>query len=608
MSNALSALNHRGPDDRGLEQWEVGASSIHLGQTRLSIIDLSAAGHQPMTSANGRYTISFNGEVYNYRELRSELRAHGHTFRTDTDTEVLIAAWAQWNTEILKRLTGMFAFAILDRETQLLTLARDAFGIKPLFYWRHDHELFFASEIPALVRMIPARPDPDLQAAYDYLVYGSYDCSERTFLKDVVQLPPGHTMSVKLMTGTASKPLRWWWPSIEEDTSITFADAVDRVREVFLDNVRLHLRSDVPIGAALSGGVDSSAVVCAMRYIEPTMPIHTFSYIARGSDVDEERWVDIVNAHVKAIPHKVEVDGHELAADIDDMIKAQGEPFGSTSIYAQNRVFQAAREAGVVVTLDGQGADELLAGYSGYPHAYFRSLFEQHQFLQIPSFLRAWSAWPGRSVGMGFVNLGAAIVPQWARKTAYSFVGRDATPDWLDVAELKKSSVRLSPPIDFAKHKDGYGRRLAEQLRAALTGHGLQSLLRHGDRNSMRWSIESRVPFLTAEFAEFLLRLPESYLLSPGGETKHVFRAAMRGIVPDQILDRRDKIGFQTPERSLLQTQRSMIKRWVRSAEEIPFLNAHRVEQYIDDALDGRKPYRHNVWSLVNYCRWSQTR
>jgi asparagine synthase (glutamine-hydrolysing) len=607
LAHALSCLYHRGPDDRGVEEVVIGQRRVVLGQTRLSIIDLSSAGHQPMTSADGRYTITFNGEVYNYRELRSELRAHGHTFRTDTDTEVLIAAWSQWGIAALKRLTGMFAFAIVDRHQQRLTLVRDAFGIKPLYYWRNTEELCFASEVPSLLTLIPTRPDPDLQSAYNYLVYGSYDCSERTFLDNVRQLPPGHTMHIDLAAGIASEPQRWWWPSIDDRSNISFDDAVEQVRTMFLNNVRLHLRSDVPLGAALSGGVDSSAVVCAMRHIEPEIPIHTFSYVARGSDVDEEHWVDIVNAHVNAIPHKVVVDGRELAEDLDDMIRAQGEPFGSTSIYAQYRVFKAAREAGIVVTLDGQGADELLAGYTGYPSAAFHSMIDRRQFLSIPGFLRSWSQWPGRTVGMGLVNLGATMTPPWARKTAYALIGRDATPPWLNADVLKQHDVVLTPPRDIVRTTDGYGRRLAEQLRAALTGNGLLALMRHGDRNSMRWSIESRVPFLTTELAEFLLRLPESYLLSPQGETKHVFRAAMRGIVPDAILDRKDKIGFQTPETTLLLSQRAKIRSWVKSAHDVPFLDADNVIRTIDDTLDGRRPYTNNVWTLINYCRWSRT-
>jgi asparagine synthase (glutamine-hydrolysing) len=361
LLNAQHALHHRGPDDSGLETLAVPsrsgspAGSLSLGHTRLSIIDLSPGGHQPMQSANDRYRIVFNGEIYNYRELRQELKGLGHRFQTDSDTEVLLAAWAQWGESGLRRLTGMFAFAVFDRHKQTLTLVRDAFGIKPLFFRLERNALHFASEMPALLALLPAQPELNYQRAYDYLVWGQYDNSRETFYQGIEHLEPGHVLRVDLQQLAAGqmveRPRRWWWPSISERTDLSFEDAAAQLREMFLNSVRLHLRSDVPVGAALSGGVDSSAVVCAMRHLEPDMPIHTFSYVARGSAVDEEAWVDIVNTHVGAIAHKVVVEPDDLAGDLNDMIRAQGEPFGGTSIYAQYRVFKAAREAGIVVTM-----------------------------------------------------------------------------------------------------------------------------------------------------------------------------------------------------------------------------------------------------------------
>lgn len=558
-----------------------------------------------MNSHDGRYTVVFNGEIYNYKELRQELRQHGHSFHTDTDTEVLIVAWAQWGIDAVPRFVGMFAFAMYDSAQQSLTLVRDAFGIKPLFYTRKQNELAFASELPALLALFPSRPGQNLQSVYSYLVFGNYDSGNSTFFDDVQHLAPGHTLQIDLRDPGSGQPERWWWPSIQERRDITFADAAEQLRELFLKNVRLHLRADVPVGAALSGGLDSSAVVCAMRHIEPEMPIHTFSYVARGSEVDEEHWVDIVNAHVGAIPHKVVVDPNDLVRDLDDMIRAQGEPFGSTSIYAQYRVFKAAREAGIVVTLDGQGADELLAGYHGYPQGAMLSMVEQGRLLELARFLRNWSAWPGRSMKSGLIELGAALIPQWARKAAYGVLGRSSAPPWINSELLAKSDVVMRPPAPPAKAVDGQGRRLAEQLRSALTGNGLAALLRHGDRNSMRWSIESRVPFLTTEMAEFLLRLPESYLLSPRGETKHVFRAAMRGIVPDAILDRRDKIGFQTPENDWLRSQGDAVRRWVDASGSEGILEPSHVKSQIDDPPTRRYGAPNQTWLLINYCRWA---
>jgi asparagine synthase (glutamine-hydrolysing) len=198
----------------------------------------------------------------------------------------------------------MFAFVVFDREDQSLTLVRDAFGIKPLFYSLDQISIYFASEIPALLKLLPSKPNLDLQQAYDYLVYGHYDNQECTFYNNIKHLLPGHWLRINLKTMHVAAHERWWWPSIKERTDLSFEDAAAQLREMFLNNVRLHLRSDVPVGAALSGGIDSSAVVCAMRNLKPDMPIHTFTYVASGSTVDEEAWADIVNTKVGAVSHK----------------------------------------------------------------------------------------------------------------------------------------------------------------------------------------------------------------------------------------------------------------------------------------------------------------
>ncbi len=607
LAGALEALRHRGPDNQGLETFSMISGKLVLGHTRLSIIDLSPGGHQPMHSPDRRYTIVYNGEIYNYLELRKELRTLGHNFRTNSDTEVLLAAWAQWGVDGLRRLVGMFAFAVFDSIAQTLTMVRDAFGIKPLFYACTPEGILFASEIPALLKLMPRDPELNLQRVYEYLVSGVYDNGSDTFFKGAKHLLPGHWLTFDFNDHSLKQPVRWWWPSIEERTDLSFEDATAQLRDIFLNNVRLQLRSDVPLGAALSGGIDSSALVCAMRHLEPDMPIHTFSFVARDSDMNEERWADIVNAHVGAIAHKVVVEPAELAQDLDDMIRAQGEPFGGTSIYAQYRVYKAAREAGIIVTLDGQGADELLAGYHGYPQFYLRSLQERHRYLEIPSFLNAWARWPGRSQIIALRNFAWLVMSQRSRRLVRRLLGRShSPPEWINQTWLAQRHVNFS----FSGPKEGEslsrGRRLIEQLRNELTGNGLPSLLRHGDRNSMRWSIESRVPFLTIEMAEFLLRLPEKYLVSPKGETKHIFRAAMRGIVPDEILDRGDKIGFRTPAQAWLLRQQYAIKNWLSAADDLPFLYGDSCYNEVEQIINGHKPFNNRAWRLINYCRWAR--
>ena len=601
---ASSLLRHRGPNDEGCDISEVSGGVLALGQTRLSIIDLSPAGHQPLYSFDKRYAIVFNGEIYNYKELRKELQALGLIFRTDTDTEVLLSSWITWGAGCLAKLKGMFAFVIYDRVEQEITLVRDAFGIKPIFFQRQNDAMYFASELPALMALNTQKPALNVARAYSYLLESKYDDADDTFYKDIKQLSPGHFLKLKLSHDANPELTQWWWPSIKQTARLSLQDAVHRLRELFLQNIKLHLRSDVPLGAALSGGVDSSAVVCAMRYLEPDMPIHTFSYIARGSAVDEEKWADLVNAHVGAIPHKVTVSASELARDLDDMISTQGEPFGGTSIYAQYRVFKLANESGVTVTLDGQGADELLAGYNGYPGSRLTSLFESGDYLEAIRFMHAWPKWPGRSFGqIARTSLSLALPEQIRSILRNSRSPSPSMPQWLKLSEDELQAIATNVPI--LKSSEGRSRRLMETLRATLTGNGLASLLRHGDRNSMRWSIESRVPFLTIDMAEFLFSLPENYLISSTGETKHIFRLAMRGIVPDQILDRKDKIGFSTPEHAWLKELGPIVLQWVDEAADIKFLDANKTRMEIQAIVNGEKPFSYQAWRLINYCRWA---
>lgn len=608
---AQEALFHRGPDDRGVESFiipqfnDVQSTELTLGHTRLSIIDLSVAGHQPMHSSDDRFIMVFNGEIYNYRELRQELKSLGFSFDTDSDTEVLLAVWMRWGINGLRRLTGMFAFAIYDRQDQSLTMVRDAFGIKPFFYSNSDEGFRFASEVPALLALFHRKPSLNWQRAYDYLVHGDYDSTTSSLLDGVLHLAPGHLIELNLATGVLSEPKRWWAPKIEERNDLSFSQATEMVREQFLENIRLHLRSDVALGAALSGGIDSSAVVCAMRHVEPNLPIHTFSFIASESNLNEEHWVDRINDHVGAIPHKVHVADHELFTDLDDMIKSQGEPFGSTSIYAQYRVFRLAKEHGITVTLDGQGADEMLAGYNGYPGQRLHSLIETGRLNDAWSFLEEWSKWPGRSKSQGL----KALVGQLSGGPLYATLrrlnGDQHRPSWLNEKVLRDAGVIFSYPN---KSPDIVlkGRRVIAELAASLSQRGLSALLRHGDRNSMRFSIESRVPFLTTDFADLLLSLPENYLIAENGQTKHIFRAAMRGIVPDDVLDRRDKIGFATPEKDWLMSMAPTIRKWLSEPIDLPFINQSELLFEFDKVVNGSKPFTWQVWRWVNFCRWYQ--
>lgn len=600
----LARLRHRGPDDCGQLVDRRAQGTLVLAHTRLSIIDLSSGGHQPMRSHDGRYLIVFNGELYNYRELRAELVSAGVSFVTGSDTEVLLAAWIHWGAAALRRFIGMFAFVVYDHSAGTLTAVRDAFGIKPFFHAVDGEGFLFGSELPALLAIRRAAPELNRQRAHDYLIHGIQDAAQDSFVTGVSHLPPAHLLRLELRPGARPVVERWWWPRIGE-AAVSFASAQEAVREQFLQNVRLHLRSDVRVGAALSGGIDSSALVCAMRHVGPDLPIDTFSFIADDARLSEDRWIDIVNEHVGARAHKVHVRPGDLEADLPDLIRAQGEPFCTTSMYAQYRVFRAARENGVTVVLEGQGADELLGGYDGYPGQRMLSLLERGRFGDLRQFATQWRAWPGRRERSAWRALVGQLLPDSLYQRGLALAGVQTSPTWLDLEALRRDGTSLRPHR-VRRTPDGRGRRLAEVLAQALTDTYLPSLLRYGDRNAMRFSVENRVPFLTIPLAELLLSLPESYLVSPAGETKHVFRTALRGIVPDAILDRRDKIGFETPMRRWLDGMAPTIRTLLQGSTQFPFLAAGDMVAALDANLAGEGGNDAQVWRMINLCWWAR--
>ena len=607
-------IAHRGPDDHGFLRMCGGAVHrerewsatepvdapvlIHL---RLSILDLAPSGWQPMSTPDGRFHLVFNGEIYNYLELRAELEALGETFVSRSDTEVLLHALARWGDAALPRLVGMFAFALLDARERTLLLARDPFGIKPLYHTTTATAFGFASEIKALLELPGLARAPDPERLYEYLVFGTSSHGERTLFDGVRQLPPAHLMTVPLDDPGAAAARRYWSVPLDGRTELSFEQAAEELRARFVDSVRLHLRSDVPVGAALSGGVDSSAIVAAMRRVEPGLALHAFSYVADEDAINEERWARIAGEAAGATLHWVRPGAAELAADLDALIRTQDEPFGGTSMYAQYRVFRLAKEAGVTVMLDGQGADELLAGYPLYTAARLASLVRQGRPVDAMAFLRAARRLPGRAGTV--TRMAQFLLPEAAQPVFRRAVGRELEPAWLQAEWFRGRGVRPRPPA--RRHRSP--RVLRHELGNMLETLSLPMLLRYEDRNSMAFSIESRVPFLTAGLAEFVFSLPEEYLIDREGTTKSVFRRAMRGLVPDVLLDRRDKIGFATPEQGWLSTLRPWVEGVLGSdaARRIPALRTAEAQREWKRVLAGERRFDARVWRWLNLIRWA---
>lgn len=615
VSSLLNGLAHRGPDDagwlslgpdgvvtRGREVAGPICSRALLLHRRLSILDLSACGWQPMSTPDDRYHLVYNGEIYNFVELRRELQALGHTFRSHSDTEVLLAAMVQWGPDALRRFTGMFAFCLLDLRERTALLCRDPFGIKPLYYAAGPRGVAFASEPRTLLELagLPRRVQP--QRLYDYLRFGLAEHAQETLYAGVRQLPAAHWLRLSMdHPARDPEPVRYWSVSLEPRTDLSFRAAAEQLREMIVHSVRLHLRSDVPVGAALSGGVDSSAVLAVVRHLEPDAELHTFTYVADHEPVSDEKWADLVTAGIPVRVHKTRPSAAEFMEDLDYLIRVQDEPFVSTGIYAQNRVFRLAAEAGIKVTLDGQGADEVFGGYAGFRSARLASYARQGTWRAGARFARASAEWPESEMPKLLMRAAGLLIPRELQHTALLAVGQPLAPSWLNVPWFRERGVR------FNGHWRSVGRQaLKERMHDFLTVIQLPALLRYEDRNSMAYSIESRVPFLTPQIVEFAYSLPEEHLVAPDGATKSVLRESMRGLVSDVILDRRDKIGFATPERQWMQVMRPWVGRVLNSdgAHAVPALRPDALRAEWARVLAGRAAFDTRVWRWLNLIRW----
>ena len=616
VPEVMKRLYHRGPNDGGWlrcyhndvqvdRTWTMPerVPEALLLHRRLSIIDLSVAGFQPMSSRDRRYWIVYNGEIYNYAELRAELEQLGQTFVTRTDTEVLLTAYSVWGANALKRFVGMFAFALLDTRRRTVLLARDFFGIKPLYYTTDGGNLAFASEVKALLGFMPSNPHVNPQKVYVYLRYGISDAGPDTVLEQVHQVPAGHYIEVNLDDPTKLEPVHYWRPSTDERLDISFDEAATRLRDMFVNNVRLHLRSDVPVGAALSGGIDSSSILLAMREVAPNLDLHAFSYISDASEISEEHWIDIAARAAGAQVHKLKPSAEDLLSDLEDLMYTQDGPFGSTSLYAQYCVFRGARQAGVTVMLDGQGADEVLGGYRFYMSARLASLIRQGAWGEATKFVNQCARWPGMSRSGVLFRAMDFLLPRSLQEPARKLIGKEMTPSWINSQwfcdrGIAPSSLNCSESSDV----------LRETLCHTIVQNTLPGLLRYEDRNSMAFSIESRVPFLTPEMVNFLLALPEQYIIASDGTSKAVFRKAMRGLVPDAILDRRDKIGFATPEQKWLKKLGPWVESLLSSgsASPLPCLRWNRVKEEWSAIASGSRPFTPYVWRWLNLIQWTK--
>ena len=591
-----ATLEHRGPDGAG----SYAGEGCALGFRRLAIIDLSDAGMQPFASEDDRLHLVHNGEVYNYRELRAELESHGRRFRTATDTEVVLAAYEHWGERCVDRFIGMWAFAIWDDREQRLFCSRDRFGIKPFYYRFEGRRLVFASE-PRAFRTEGSRLEANRGAVREYLEQAYLDEADQTFLAGIRRLPPAHTLR---LDARGLRIERYWRL---EPAAAPERDAAESFRELFLDSVRLQLRSDVPVGTALSGGLDSSAIATAVDRLLRTEHENaravgarqrTFTAFFDVPGFDERPYARAVVDRTDADARWITFDARTLIGDLPAIVEAQGEPFGSTSIAAGWYVMGAAREAGVIVMLDGQGGDELLAGYRA------------HLGYRLADLLAA-----GR-----WDELHAELVPLRARHSAVALLTTTTRPFAPEsVTRLVRARSRGAAALvhpDLRSSTNGAGgdgaSRFPDRLRRyqelVLTRRGLPELLRYEDRNSMAHSIEARVPFLDHRLVELAFALPASELIR-AGRTKDVLRRALADLLPPSVRDRTDKLGFVTPERLWFRGPLGEFAREVFSSQQVAdrgLVDQRAVLRRLERHRRGEIDAGMELWRALNVELWAR--
>lgn len=557
------------------EQTEgVGRPVVGLGNRRLAILDVSANGNQPMIANDGSLCVTFNGEIYNYREIREELQKLGHQFRTSTDTEVLLHSYQQWGEDCLPRFNGMWSFALLDRKKQKLFCARDRFGVKPFYYALANGAFYLASEIKQILSASGIRREANPRVIAEFLEWGLQDHLHETAFRGVRQLLGGQSLSLELKEPLRPAIRRYWELEVQPELQVSADDAIEEFRARFESSVRLRLRSDVPVGVSLSGGLDSSAILCEARRIAPADEFPSFSACFDDALLDERPYISAIATATNSKQHWTFPESAAFWKTVETIIYHQDEPAGGTSVFAQWSVMQEARKQGIPVVLGGQGGDESLCGYRKYYFFYLWHLLRRADptvFRESFSLLNS-----GTSSHWSFGTV-ARYLPSVAFKTG-------SVLEKLATIKFRNSTSERPKAI-------GAGANIAERQKIDLLTTSLPKLLRHEDRNSMAHSIETRMPFLDYRLVEFLVKCPSSLKLR-NGWSKWILREALEGTLPDSVRLRKSKLGFNAPEGDWLRSGLSNGHRALWTAPSLrmeEYLNSENFARECTSFVEGRK-------------------
>jgi asparagine synthase (glutamine-hydrolysing) len=589
----LEIIHHRGPDDFGAISFFVNKLNVGLGHRRLSIIDLSPRGKQPMSYANEKLWITFNGEIYNYLEIKEEIAKDGFVFQSDTDTEVLLAAYRKWGKDCLSKFNGMFSFCLYDRQKNRMFIARDRFGIKPLYYYNDSKNFRAMSEIKQVLSVPGYQHKANMHMLFHFLNSGDFSFATETMWDQVFELQPGHYIELDLdkwRPGDEVKQECWYAPDFTQNCKIDFEEASEEFRRLLNESVKLRLRSDVPLGFLLSGGLDSSTLVCmAHKLLSDKDGLKTYSSCYEDRSIDEREYIYEVLEHVGAQAGIHFPQPSDITENLDKVIWHNDIPVIHGSAIPHWLIYRSIRRENDsrIVILEGQGADEILCGYGDFHWAF---LNEKLRLGGLPAFLKQLKEFqknqhePWKIILRKFKRIRFPATVKYPVNSSLDksfFFGKDNPPS---------IAIKREEPTVAALHRN----------RMKI----LRYILHNVDRNSMSQSRETRVPFLDHNLVNFCLSLPSEFKVA-GGVTKRVMRAGVKDILPEKIMNRFDKQGYSSP-----------VGRWssnelltffddgLRRLHDFPFVNKQQVVANFEKFKQGQGVFDPVWWRLISVSRW----
>lgn len=587
----LNEIKHRGPDGRGV----FTGKGLTLGHVRLSIIDLSSQSNQPFTSQCGNVVITYNGEIYNYKEIKEEI-ADKYDFKTNSDTEVLIAAYLVYGKTFLHKLNGMFSFVIFDKRKNIIFGVRDPYGIKPFYYYLNDSSFIFCSEIKGILKSGFVNAKLNEEVLSDFIVFNRTDHRIETCFEDINNLRPGHLITIDLDKFNV-KFEKWYNNPTPELCNDSFNIQKKSLRESLFNSVELHLTSDVPVGSALSGGLDSSAIVSMMCAINPKNIVHSFSAVYDPKwEKDESIYIKSLVKEKNVEPHYVTPTAKNIHKDLDELIYQQEEPFASSSLFASWMLYKEAAKSNIKVLLNGQGADEIF-GYDYMAAFYFKELFVKlkwrNLFNEITAFKKKQTDYSSRFTIKLFVFL---LMPKYLKSRLILF--NDKT--------INKSYFHNYLKDNNFNEKFFETKTFNDSVRNHLTMK-LNHLLRVEDKNAMKFGVEGRVPFLEKGVIHQAMTIPSNFKIRDG-EVKSILKESMKELLPELIYNRNNKIGYATPMGEWLKSDslRKTIDELL-SLNEQPmgkYLSVNKIKSLWIEHKEGKKDHSAPIWKYLYLTKW----